>query len=43
MENGLHIEYLPVNQAWALMWNETILRIFNTKLAARIEYQRLLG
>ncbi len=40
--NGLHIVYLPVNQAFALMWNESILRILNTRAEAETEMQDLL-
>jgi len=28
---GTHIEYLPVNQAWALMWYNQVLGIYNNK------------
>lgn len=40
--NGLHIQYLPVNQAWALMWYGTVLRIFNSKKEAHAELADLL-
>jgi hypothetical protein len=39
--NGLRIVYLPVNQAWAVMWHEQVLRIFNTKQDAEYEMRRL--
>ena len=40
--NGLHIVYLPVNQAFALMWNESILRILNTRAEAEAEMDNLI-
>lgn len=39
--NGLRIVYLPVNQAWAVMWCDTVLRIFNTKAEAQAEVDYL--
>jgi hypothetical protein len=39
---GLHIEYLPVNQAWALMWLDQVLRIFNKRQDAVDEMNRIL-
>lgn len=28
------IVYSPVNQAWFVMWHDSVLRIFNTKVEA---------
>lgn len=33
-DRGIHIVYLPVCQAWALMWCNHILNIFNDKAEA---------
>lgn len=40
---GLHIEYLPVNQAWALMWLSQVLRIFNAKWEAQMQMDEYLA
>jgi len=42
MNDGLHIKYLPVNQAYALMWHGTVLGIYNVKADALAEMRRLL-
>ena len=41
-KHGLHVVYLPANMAWAVMWHDQILQIFNSKQEAMAEYQRLL-
>jgi len=42
MQNGLHVEWSNVNQAWFLMWFDQVLRIFNKKADAEAEMERLL-
>lgn len=42
MIGGLHVIYLPVNQAWALMWHTQLLGIYNTKAEANEEMRDLL-
>ncbi len=42
MDNGLCVVYLPVNQAWALLWNDHILGIFDEKAHAQAEMACLL-
>ena len=42
MNNGLHLLYSPVNQAWFLMWYETVLHI-GTKDDMQWEMDQLLG
>ena len=34
MEDGLHIEWSNVNQAWFLMWHGSVLRILPSKAEA---------
>ena len=43
MRNGLHIEWSNVNLAWFLMWHAEVLRIFNCKMDAEHELERLLN
>jgi hypothetical protein len=42
MYQGLHLQYLPANMAWAVMWHQQILRIFNTREEAEYEMENLL-
>jgi len=41
--NGLYIVYSRVNQAYFLMWHDTLLRIFNLKSDAIVEYNRIIN
>jgi len=34
MSDGLRIVWLPVNQAWAVLWGESLLRICNERTEA---------
>lgn len=43
MEHGLRVQYLAANQAYALMWHGSVLRIFLTKKEALEEKTRLLA
>ena len=36
--NRIHVEYSPVNQAYLLMWNNQVLRVFNEKADAIHEF-----
>ena len=42
-EHGLRVTYLPTNQAYALMWHGSVLRIYLTKQEAMDEKRRLLA
>lgn len=42
MNNGLHIEYSPVNQAYFLMWFDHVLFIKTDKAEAQAEMDDLL-
>lgn len=42
MDRGIHVEYLPANQAWALMWFNQILGLFDKKADAKYEAAILL-
>ena len=37
------IVYSRINQAWFLMWNDQVLRIFNDKAEAELELARIRG
>lgn len=39
--DGMSIRYLPVNQAYALMWMDQVLRIFNSRTDAEYELAEL--
>ena len=41
--NGIRVVYLPANQAWAVMWHETVLRLFSARLDAFREAMSLTG
>lgn len=41
-KHGLWILYLPVNQAWAVMWHGSVLRLFSEKWEAEEEIKDLL-
>jgi hypothetical protein len=38
---SVHMVWLPINQAWAVMWNDHVLSIHNDKADAQYEMQRL--
>jgi hypothetical protein len=40
-KNAIHMVWLPVNQAYAVMWNDHILSIHNDKADAIYEVERL--
>jgi hypothetical protein len=41
MATALSVRYSPVNQAYFLMWYDTVLRVFNDKQEALDEKQRI--
>jgi len=43
MINGLHIEYSNVNQAYLLMWFDSVLRIRNTREECEEEAKDLMN
>ena len=42
MNHGLWIVYSPVNQAYLLMWHDSVLGVFNTRAEAELEMSDLL-
>jgi hypothetical protein len=40
-EYGVHILYLRINRAWAVMWFDSLLSLHNSRLDAEYEMQRL--
>ena len=40
--NGIHVQYSLVNQAWFVMWHESVLHVFNNKEDADTRAEELI-